>query len=132
MALATCGIDSSEFEDDLSISPVPLASGESGFPIIGQTVSLCTSLILEAGTPVAASPPAGANTPILSNLGPCCGVGEGRTESELFVVIIEGFARFPRLALLINPLSSSSLFDSLDSRPSSWIGSFFHCCLESR
>jgi hypothetical protein len=136
MALATCGIDSSEFEDDLSISPVPLASGESGFPITGQTVSLCTSLVLEAGTPFAASPPADANTPILSNLDPCCGIGEGRgegrTESELFVVIIEGFARFPRLALLINPLSSSSLFDSLDSRPSSWIGSFFHGCFESR
>jgi hypothetical protein len=120
IALATWGIDSSEFDDDLSIKPVPLASGESGFPIIGQTVSLCPSRPLEAASPATATPAAGAKTPILSNFDACCGMGEGRTASELFVVIIEGFARFPRLALRINPLSSSSsLVDSLDSRPSS-------------
>jgi hypothetical protein len=133
IALATWGMDSSEFEDDLSINPVPLASGESGFPMIGQTVSLCPSLILEAVSPEAGTLLIGANTPILSNFDTCCGIGDGRVESEFFVVIIEGFARFPRLALRINPLSSSSLFDSLDSRPSS-IGSFLHCfaSLESR
>lgn len=75
IARATCGTLSSE--DDLSINPVPLARGEAGFPTIGQTVSLCPSLVLEATIPVAI--PAPGSTPILSNFDFCCGTGAGRT-----------------------------------------------------
>jgi len=126
-ALANVGTEFSD-EDD-SIKPVPLASGESRFPAMGHKFSRWRSFVSEDNgmSPAAAPTILPSSAPILSGFGTCCGfccgAGEGRigsTLSELFVVIIEGFALFPRLALRINPLSSlSSILDSLDSRPSS-------------
>lgn len=51
-ALAMVGTVSSEEADDLSINPVPVASGELTSPIIGHTVSRCpASPALEAVRP---------------------------------------------------------------------------------
>lgn len=122
IAFAAVVTSVSEDEVDLSMKPVPLASGESVLPGIGQRVSRWPLLSLEAVIVAVVTAAAGtaASTPILSSLdfGWEFGIGCVSILSELFVVIIEGFALFPRLALRIRPVSSLSL-DSLDSRPSS-------------